>query len=127
MTRDCILVVDDDDLVRETMVELLQDHGCGAKGVANGFEAIEALFTTDDVCLIFLDLVMPVMDGNAFREEQLKHEKIRQIPVALMSAYANLDNRSKQIRVDVYLQKPLGEAQVLDVVSRYCQCVRASA
>ena len=43
VARDCILVVDDDDLVRETMVELLQDHGCGAKGVANGFEAIETL------------------------------------------------------------------------------------
>ena len=127
MARDCILVVDDDDLVRDTFVELLNDHGCRAKGAANGFEAIEALLTTDDVCLIFLDLVMPVMDGSAFREEQLKHEKIRHIPVALMSAYANLDNQSKQMRVDVYLQKPLGEAQLLDIVSRYCQCARASA
>lgn len=127
MARDCILVVDDDDLVRETMVELLQDHGCGAKGAANGFEAIETLLTTDDVCLILLDLVMPTMDGNAFREEQLKHPKIRDIPVALMSAYGNLGNQSKQMRVDVYLQKPLGEAQVIDVVRRYCQCTRASA
>lgn len=127
MAHDCILVVDDDDLVRDTFVELLKDYGCRAKGAANGFEAIEALLTTDDVCLIFLDLVMPVMDGNAFREEQLKHAKIRHIPVALMSAYANLDNQSKQMRVDVYLQKPLGEAQVLDIVSRYCQCTRASA
>lgn len=127
MARDCILVVDDDDLVRETLVELLQDHGCGAKGVANGFEAIEVLLTTDDVCLVFLDLVMPVMDGNAFREEQLKHEKLRRIPVVLMSAFGNLGNQSKQMRVDVYLQKPIGEAQLLDVVSRFCQCTRASA
>ena len=109
------------------MVELLQDHGCGAKGAANGFEAIETLLTTDDVCLIFLDLVMPTMDGNAFREEQLKHGKIRDIPVVLMSAYGNLGNQSKQMRVDVYLQKPLGEAQVIDVVRRFCQCTRASA
>lgn len=127
VARDCILVVDDDDLVRETMVELLQDHGCGAKGVANGFEAIETLLTTDDVCLIFLDLVMPTMDGNAFREEQLKREKIRNIPVVLMSAFGNLGNQSKQMRVDVYLQKPLGEAQVIDVVRRFCKCTQASA
>lgn len=109
------------------MVELLQDLGCGAKGVANGFEAMEALLTTDDVCMIFLDLVMPVMDGSAFREEQLKHEKLRDIPVVLMSAYVNLQNQAKQIKVDVYLQKPLGEAQVLEVVNRFCRCTRASA
>jgi CheY-like chemotaxis protein len=119
--------VDDDDLVRDTMVQLLQDLGCAAKGVANGFEAIEALLTTDDVCLIFLDLVMPMMDGSAFREEQLKHERLRDIPVVLMSAYVNLQNQAKQIKVDVYLQKPVSEAQVLEVVNRFCRCTRASA
>jgi CheY-like chemotaxis protein len=127
VSRDCILVVDDDDLVRDTMVELLQSHGCGAKGVANGFEAMEALLTSDAVCLIFLDLVMPVMDGAAFREEQLKHEKVKHIPVVLMSAYPHLPSRAKQISVDVYLQKPLAEAQIVDVMKRFCQCNRASA
>jgi CheY-like chemotaxis protein len=127
LARDCILVVDDDDLVRETLVELLQDHGCGARGVKNGFEAIEALLTTDGVCLVLLDLVMPMMDGNAFREEQLKHERIRDIPVVLMSAYAHLSEKTKQMKVDVYMQKPLGEAHLLDVVNRFCGCSRASA
>lgn len=127
MATDCVLVVDDDELVRETLIELIKEHGCGAKGAANGFEALEVLLTTDHVCLIFLDLVMPVMDGNAFREEQLKRPELRNIPVVLMSAFGNLQNHSKQMRVEEYLQKPCKEAEVLDVVNRYCRCVRASA
>ena len=127
MASDCVLVVDDDDLVRDTLVELLKDYGCSARGAVNGFEALEVLLTTDHVCLIILDLVMPLMDGNAFREEQLKRAELRDIPVVLMSAYGNLRNHRKAMQVDEYLQKPCQDAEVLDVVNRYCRCARARA
>ncbi len=127
MSHGRILVVDDDELLRDTLVELISIHGCPAKGAANGFEALEVLLTTDDVCLIFLDLVMPVMDGAAFREEQLGRENIRDIPVVLMSAFERLSSRAKQIQVDVYLQKPLTESQVVEVVRRYCRCSAGKA
>jgi CheY-like chemotaxis protein len=77
--------------------------------------------------LIFLDLVMPVMDGSAFRDEQLKRQEIAGVPVALMSAFGNLQNQSRQMQVEVYLQKPLSEEQILDVVRRYCRCDQGSA
>ena len=128
MSRNCVLVVDDDDLVRETMVELINDYGCQATGAANGLEAIETLLMSEsDICLVFLDLAMPVMDGAAFREEQLKRSEIKHIPVVLMSAFGNLQNQSKQMRVEAYLQKPLSEAQIMDVVKRYCECAQGSA
>lgn len=127
MSNGCILVVDDDELVRDTMVELIRIHGCPAKAAANGFEALEVLLTTDHVCLIFLDLAMPVMDGAAFREEQLSRENLRDIPVVLMSAFERLSSRSKQMQVDVYLQKPLTESQVVEVVRRYCRCSAGKA
>ena len=118
--------MDDDDLVRDTIVALIKAHGCDAVGAENGLEALEFLLA-NACCLIFLDLVMPVMDGSAFREEQLKRKEIAGIPVALMSAFGNLQNQSKQMQVEVYLQKPIGEAQLIDVVKRYCQCEWAKA
>jgi CheY-like chemotaxis protein len=127
VSRNCVLVVDDDELVRETMVELIKDYGCLAVGAANGLEALEILLTTDNTRLIFLDLAMPVMDGAAFREEQLKRPELKDIPVVLMSAFGNLRNQSKQMQVEEYLQKPLGEAQIIDVVKRYCECVQGNA
>ena len=109
------------------MVELIKDYGCQAMGAANGLEALEVLLTNEHICLIFLDLLMPLMDGNAFREEQLKRPGLKHIPVVLMSAFGNLQNQSKQMQVEEYLQKPLGEAQILDVVRRYCECAQGRA
>ena len=70
---------------------------------------------------------MPVMDGNAFREEQLKRESLRDIPVVLISAYGDLRNHSKAMQVDEYLQKPIDAASVLDIAKRYCGGMQASA
>ncbi len=126
MARHTVLVVDDDDLVRDTLVELIKGYGCDAVGAENGLAALEFLLT-NDCCLIFLDLVMPVMDGSAFREEQLKRKELANIPVALMSAFGNLQNQSKQMQVAVYLQKPLGEAELVEVVKRYCRCEQGTA
>lgn len=121
-----MLVVDDDDLVRDTLVALINACGCDAVGAENGMNALELLLT-GDFCLIFLDLVMPVMDGSAFREEQLKRKEIAGIPVALMSAFGNLEDKSKQMQVEVYLQKPIGEAEIIEIVKRYCRCAQAMA
>lgn len=127
MQQDCVLVVDDDKEIRESLVELLEDYGCAAIGVENGLKAMERLMTTDHTCLIFLDLAMPVMDGNAFREEQVKRDELKDIPVVLISAFGNLKNHSKAMQVDAYLQKPLDAARVLDLAKRYCSCAQASA
>ena len=127
MASNCVLVVDDDREIREGLVELLEDHGCAAVGAENGLKAMEHLLTKGDTCLIFLDLAMPVMDGNAFREEQVKREEFKDIPVVLISAYADLRNHSKAMQVDEYMQKPLDAAHVLDVARRYCACHQASA
>lgn len=124
---DCVLVVDDDEDIRESLVELLEDYGCNAVGAENGLQAMERLLTTDHTCLIFLDLAMPVMDGNAFREEQVKREALRDIPVVLISAFGSLRNHSKAMQVQAYLQKPLDAASVIDLAKRYCTCAQASA
>jgi CheY-like chemotaxis protein len=127
MARDCVLVVDDDEEIRDSLVELLEDYGCSAVGAENGLKAMEVLLTSERTCLIFLDLSMPVMDGNAFREEQVKREKLRDIPVVLISAFADLRNHSKAMQVEEYMQKPLNSARVIDLARRYCGCALASA
>ena len=127
MARECVLVVDDDREIREGLVELLEDHGCTAVGAENGLEAMEVLLTKGHTCLIFLDLAMPVMDGNAFREEQVRRDELKDIPVVLISAFADLRHHSKAMQVDEYMQKPLDAAHVLDIARRYCGCSQASA
>ena len=96
-----ILVVDDDTDLRETLGELLTEGGFDARLAENGRVALEVLRSgTHHPRLILLDLMMPEMNGWQFREEQLKDEALREIPVIVMTA------------------KPVGLGQLLEAVER---------
>jgi CheY-like chemotaxis protein len=115
-----ILVVDDDRDIRDSLIETLEDHGFRAAGAANGAEALDVLRTHPErPSLILLDLMMPVMDGPEFREEQLKNPSWADIPVVVISAYSDVDARARSLAVE-YMRKPLAIRPLIDVVRRHC-------
>lgn len=125
-----ILVVDDDRDIRESLVEMLEEHGCAAMGAGNGRLAMKALEETRaeaKACLILLDLMMPEMDGRAFREEQMKREDLAGIPVIVISACREGIEDVTAMKVAGHLQKPLGFDDVLRAASHYCQCAEGHA
>lgn len=78
-----ILLVDDDDLVRETVAATLVDGGYSVLKAANGLEALTALGRTGSVDAVVLDILMPEMEGiEALREIR---KKWPQLPVLVMS------------------------------------------
>jgi len=87
-----ILVVDDDRDIRDSLVEVLGEHGYPVIGAGNGVEALEILRTSaPPPSLILLDLMMPVMDGREFRERQLENPALADIPVIVISAYNDVE------------------------------------
>ena len=117
MTR-FILVVDDDQAIRETLCELLADEGHRAVGASNGQEALDLIRSDGHPCLILLDVMMPVMDGIAFRVQQLQDPALSTIPVAVITAAGQIAAAS--MNVDAFLAKPLRIEHVLQVVQRFC-------
>ena len=112
-----ILLVDDDDYLRQAMVDLLASDEYTAVGVSNGLEALEWLISAErPPRLILLDLMMPVMDGWQFRKEQLRDPLLSPIPVAVLSAKGN-DPMDDGVEV---LKKPIRPQLLLEVVARYC-------
>jgi CheY-like chemotaxis protein len=85
-----ILLVEDDSSLRETLADVLSDEGFEVAAAANGREALEKLAASHPD-LILLDLVMPVMDGWAFREAQRKRPDLACIPTVVLSATSPLD------------------------------------
>jgi CheY-like chemotaxis protein len=81
-----IVVIDDDDDVREVLAELLAEEGYRVRCFANGAEALDHLRRDSAVAVILLDLMMPVMNGWRFREEQTRDQRLAGIPVIAMSA-----------------------------------------
>lgn len=116
-----ILVVDDDPDIRDTIVEILEEAGHVAQSAANGNEALARLRASGDVpCLILLDLMMPIMDGRAFREEQLKDPALSPIPVIVISAFRDTAETAKQLAAAGHLQKPVSLDALLGVVETFC-------
>jgi CheY-like chemotaxis protein len=113
-----VLVVDDDESIRDSLCELLEDEGHRAVGAANGQEALDILRRDGRPCIILLDMMMPVMDGASFRAEQVKDPALSAIPVAVITAAGK--NAADGLNVDVVLPKPLMIDDVLAVVDRYC-------
>ena len=83
---DTVLVVEDEDAARAGMEQLLRAAGYEAVGAPNGQVALELLRSGLRVKVIILDLMMPVMDGWAFRREQLRDPHLAHIPVIVLSA-----------------------------------------
>jgi CheY-like chemotaxis protein len=115
-----VLVVDDDRDIRDSLIEALEDHGYSALGAGNGVEAIDVLRAqAQPPCVILLDLMMPVMDGREFREEQLKHPTWAGIPVIVVSAYGDVEAQARELAVD-FLRKPLATRPLLAAIERRC-------
>jgi len=110
-----VMVVEDDDCVRELVIEILGGGGFTAVGVGNGEEALRHLRQEHlhHPALILLDLMMPVMDGRQFRSEQLKDPTLARIPVVVMSA-----SEEGAVPAEGYVGKPFDIDALLGVVSR---------
>jgi CheY-like chemotaxis protein len=109
-----ILVVEDDADIRDSMEELLGDEGYQVVSAVHGLDALTRLRAAAELPgLILLDLMMPEMDGYAFRAEQLKDPKLSGIPVVLMSAGGDLDNKAKQLSAQGVLKKPFRDLELI--------------
>ncbi|MGD0530337.1 MAG: response regulator [Polyangiaceae bacterium] len=127
---DCILVVDDDQAIRETLVEVLEEGGCHAVGAANGAQAMDLLERQPRdrrTCLILLDLMMPVMDGPTFRQEQLRKADLADIPVVVITAFQDAAANQGSMNATEILIKPLQITDIMRVAKQFCECGASSS
>ena len=114
-----VLIIEDDEDLREMMAQLLTLEGYDAATVSNGREALDYLHGPDRPNVILLDLMMPVMDGWEFQRRMEADPALPSVPVIVLSA---LDQaRSANIHAAAFLKKPLDFDRLLDLVRRYCQ------
>lgn len=118
MTTKRMLVVEDEENVRESVAALLEVEGYEVVTANNGAEALAVLRNGPDVSLIFLDLMMPQMDGWAFRARQLNQPKFRDIPVVVLSGAHRIEREVGSMHPAAVLRKPVGIQELLDVVDQ---------
>ena len=116
-----ILIVEDDPDIRQMLVALLQGEGHAVVTADNGRQAFD-MARAHHPALILLDLMMPIMTGQEFRDVQLASAEISTIPVIVVSAHYDAQRIARQMRAAACLQKPLD----FDVVLHLCSHVLAT-
>ncbi len=110
-----VLLVDDEEMIRQTMESLLRASACGVVIARNGLEGVKA-FQEDDYDLVILDVMMPVMDG--IQALRLMREHRQDTPVIIHSGYAN-DEQLEQLSelgVSRVLSKPARRVDLLNAM-----------
>ncbi len=114
-----ILVVDDDEGIRDAVREVLCEAGFSVVTRENGEVALEYLRAAAELpSLIVLDLMMPVLDGWAFLREASRDSRLCCVPIVVMSA-GGAAARSSLGEKCSFLKKPIDVDALLAAASAY--------
>lgn len=112
-----VLVVEDDPILRDTLVEVLHDELYEVRSAANGRAALDLLGEWEPDVIV-LDLMMPSMDAYDFRRHQQDAGLATGARVLIVSAARDLHIAAERIGADAWIAKPFRLVEVIEVVER---------
>lgn len=113
-----ILLVEDDDDIRELVSTILRRDGFDVYEAENGLEALNALDTmSPQPCLLLLDLMMPVMTGPELLNILSQRNQLAALPVVVLSAGGQ---RAHVPAANKFLRKPADPKHLLAMVHELC-------
>jgi CheY-like chemotaxis protein len=118
---DCrtVLIVEDDEVIRDVLQQLLQYQGYETLTANHGRDALQKLEELHQPALLLMDLMMPVMNGWELLSALRKDARWQRLPVIILSA----GGEAQQLLNDPYvrfLKKPLRMNSLLQLVKTFC-------
>ena len=115
-----ILVVDDSATIRRSAETMLSNEGCEVITAENGFEALSKI-TRHHPNLIFVDIMMPRLDGYQTCAIIKNNADFRDTPVVMLTSKDGLFDmaRGRVVGSDQYLTKPFTREELLDAVKQH--------
>jgi CheY-like chemotaxis protein len=112
-----ILIVEDDDDLRETLVDLLYEEGYASCTASNGAEALAFLREAPPPRVLLVDQLMPVMDGDVLVRSLRSIPALAAVPICALAG----DPRQAPGDVEAVIRKPIDVTLLLQVIHRYCR------
>jgi len=115
-----IMVVDDSKTIRKTAESLLGRAGYNVVCAEDGFEAL-AKMNEHKPLLVFVDIMMPRLDGYQTCALIKNNETFQSTPVVLLSSKDGIFDKAKGriVGSDDYVTKPFSKDEIIEVVHRY--------
>ena len=116
------MVVDDSKTIRRTAETLLQREGFNVITAEDGFEAL-AKIANQKPDLIFVDIMMPRLDGYQTCALIKNNAHFKSTPVIMLSSKDGLFDKAKGriVGSDQYVTKPFSKVELLEAVENHCQ------
>ena len=116
MVRSLLSVVDDDEMLRESLPDLLREVGFEARAFSSGQEFLSSKYVDETSCLI-LDVAMPGMSGLDVQQELKRRGQA--IPIIFITGQKDEDIRKQASRQGAakFLYKPFSDNALLDAVN----------
>jgi CheY-like chemotaxis protein len=118
-----VLLVDDDEDLRDSIADLLRQRGYFVETAEDGHAALATIAAHRTPCVVLLDLVMPGMDGWKFLGIVQADPQMSSIPIVIASAHAATHAPAGTAGV---LRKPFDLDELFAVVERHCGPARAA-
>ncbi len=115
-----VMIIDDSKTIRRSAESLLKKEGCQVVTATDGFEAL-AKITANKPDLIFVDIMMPRLDGYQTCA-LIKHNKeFKSTPVIMLSSKDSIFDRARGriVGSDKYLTKPFTKDDLLGAIKEY--------
>ena len=114
--RPLLSVVDDDEMLRESLPDLLREFGFVARAFSSGQEFLSSDYVDETRCLI-LDVAMPGMSGLDLQKELKRRGQA--IPIIFISGQKDEDIRKQALKQGAasFLHKPFSDSALLDAVN----------
>ena len=110
-----VLIVEDDFEFRYAVADALRNLGWDVRGAADGFDALGTLREwRPDV--ILLDLMLPMMDGWAFRFEAERQQALGEIPIIVTSGSADVRREAEKLQAAAALAKPFELDELVRII-----------
>jgi len=113
-----ILIVDDDDIVRETYLQVFEERGFDAVGAKDGVEGIDTA-TKDKFDAILTGIIMPRMDGFQLISTLRENVDTKDVPIAIISHLGREEDRKKAKEMGIehfIIQGTMAPREVVDHV-----------
>jgi CheY-like chemotaxis protein len=115
------LIVEDDEPTASALVEFLRLAGYPSLRAGNGQEALDVLNGPQgpSICIVVIDLMMPVMDGWELRARMLADARLAALPVVVVTADTTTRRRD-EVRAVRFFVKPIEPSLLLEAIAQYC-------
>jgi twitching motility two-component system response regulator PilG len=115
-----VMIIDDSNTIRRTAEALLKKAGYEVLTAADGFEAM-SMITDHLPDIIFVDIMMPRLDGYQTCQLIKSNKRFRDIPVIMLSSKDGLFDRARG-RIagsEEHVNKPFTQEELIDVIHKY--------